>query len=303
MKSLKGSVVALVTPFNDDSEQSVNLEKVAELVRLHANCNTAAIVPCSTTGESPTLLREEWEAVLSTVIQEAKNTNLKIIPATGSNSTREAVRLTERSAELGADACLVVTPYYNRPSPEGIMAHFQELDKVGIPLILYNAPSRTGLDLSTNLIVQLSEKFPSIMGLKASNGDLDQVTEVICKTSKLGRQFSVFSGDDSLTLPILSVGGVGVISVAANVIPLVMDDLVASFMRSDLNQSRAIMHAIHQFCRALVKLDSNPVPIKSIMNSLGMNVGSCRKPLVDLSKDKADILLEELRLITNHQEN
>jgi 4-hydroxy-tetrahydrodipicolinate synthase len=297
MKSLKGSVVALVTPFNDDSEQSVNLEKVAELVKLHADCNTSAIVPCSTTGESPTLSKEEWEAVLSTVIQEAKNTNLKIIPATGSNNTKEAVRLTERAAELGADACLVVTPYYNRPSPEGIMAHFQELDKVGIPLILYNAPSRTGLDLSTNLIVQLSEKCPSIMGLKASNGDLDQVTEVIYKTAKLGRPFSVFSGDDSLTLPILSVGGVGVISVAANVIPLVMDELVASFMRSELNQSKAIMHAIHHFCRALVKLDSNPVPIKSVMNSLGMNVGSCRKPLMDLPKEKAAVLLNELQSI------
>ena len=297
MKSLKGSVVALVTPFNDDSEQSVNLEKVAELVNLHADCNTSAIVPCSTTGESPTLSKEEWEAVLSTVIQEAKNTNLKIIPATGSNNTKEAVRLTERAAELGADACLVVTPYYNRPSPEGIMAHFQELDKVGIPLILYNAPSRTGLDLSTNLIVRLSEQCPSIMGLKASNGDLDQITEVICKTSKLGRPFSVFSGDDSLTLPILSVGGVGVISVAANVIPLVMDELVASFTRSELNQSKAIMHAIHHFCRALVKLDSNPVPIKSVMNSLGMNVGSCRKPLMDLSKEKAAVLLNELQSI------
>ncbi len=298
MKSLKGSVVALVTPFNDDSEQSVNLEKVAELVKLHASCNTAAIVPCSTTGESPTLLKEEWEAVLSTVIQEAKNTNLKIIPATGSNSTREAVRLTERAAELGADACLVVTPYYNRPSHQGLIAHFKELDKVGIPLILYNVPSRTGIELGTDLIMELCETCPSIMGLKASNGDLDQITEVICKTSKLGRPFSVFSGDDSLTLPILSVGGIGVISVAANVIPLVMDELVASFMRSDLNQSRAIMHAIHPFCRALVKLDSNPVPIKSVMNSLEMNVGSCRKPLMDLSKDKADVLLAELRLIT-----
>ncbi len=298
MKSLKGSVVALVTPFNNDSEQSVNLEKVAELVKLHANCNTAAIVPCSTTGESPTLLKEEWEAVLSTVIEASKNTNLKVIPATGSNSTKEAVRLTERAADLGADACLVVTPYYNKPSPNGLIAHFQELDKVGIPLILYNVPSRTGIELGTDLIVELCEKCPSIMGLKASNGDLDQITEVICKTSKLGRPFSVFSGDDSLTLPILSVGGVGVISVVANVIPLVMDELVASFMRSDLNQSKVIMHAIHQFCRHLIKLDSNPVPIKSVMNSLGMNVGTCRKPLVDLSKDKADVLLEELRLIT-----
>ena len=173
MKLLKGSVVALITPFVDDTEQSVNREKLAELVKLHADSKTAAIVPCGTTGESPTLLKDEWDAVVSTVIEVARNTNLKVIPGTGSNSTREALRLTERAAELGAHACLVVTPYYNRPSPEGVLAHFQELDKVGIPLILYNIPSRTGIDLGTDLIMELCEKCPSIAGLKASNGDLD----------------------------------------------------------------------------------------------------------------------------------
>lgn len=297
MKLLKGSVVALVTPFVDDAEQSVNREKLAELVKLHADSKTAAIVPCGTTGESPTLLKEEWEAVVSTVIEAARNTNLKIIPGTGSNSTREALRLTERAAELGSHACLVVTPYYNRPSPEGVLAHFQELDKVGIPLILYNIPSRTGIDLGADLIMELCEKCPSIAGLKASNGDLDQITEVIYRSSLLDRPFSVFSGDDSLTLPILSVGGVGVISVATNIMPRVMDELVASFMRSDLNQSRLIMHAIHGFCRALLESGSNPAPIKSVMNRAGMHVGSCRKPLVDLSKDKAETLFYELQMM------
>jgi 4-hydroxy-tetrahydrodipicolinate synthase len=297
MKLLKGSIVALVTPFIDDAEQSVNREKLAELVKLHADSQTTAIVPCSTTGESPTLLKEEWEAVMSTVFEVARNTNLKVIPGTGSNSTREALRLTERAAELGAHACLVVTPYYNRPSPEGVLAHFQELDKVGIPLILYNTPSRTGIDLGADLIMELCEKCPSIAGLKASNGDLDQITEVIYRSSQLGRPFSVFSGDDSLTLPILAVGGVGVISVAANIMPKVMDELVASFMRADLNQSRIITHAIHGFCRALLKSGPNPVPIKSVMNRAGMNVGSCRKPLVDLSKDKAATLFYELQMM------
>jgi len=234
---------------------------------------------------------------MSTVIEAARDTNLKVIPGTGSNSTREALRLTERAAELGADACLVVTPYYNRPSPEGILAHFQELDKVGIPLILYNIPSRTGIDLGADLIMELCEKCPSITGLKASNGDLDQITEVIYRSAQLDRPFSVFSGDDSLTLPILAVGGVGVISVAANIMPRVMDELVASFMRSDLNRSRNIMHAIHGFCRALLKSGSNPAPIKSIMNRACMKVGSCRKPLVDLSQDKAATLVHESQMM------
>ena len=297
MKLLKGSIVALITPFVDNAEQSVNREKLAELVKLHVDSKTAAIVPCGTTGESSTLLNEEWEAVMSTVIEATKKTDIKVIPGTGSNSTREALRLTERAAELGAHACLVVTPYYNKPSPEGILAHYQELDKVGIPLILYNTPSRTGIDLGTDLIMELCEKCPSIVGLKASNGDLDQITEVIYKSSRLGRPFSVFSGDDSLTLPILSVGGVGVISVAANLMPKVMNELVASFMRSDLNQSRVIMHTIHGFCRSLLASAPNPVPIKSVMNRAGMKVGSCRKPLVDLSKDKAAALFYELQLM------
>ena len=299
MKLLKGSVVALVTPFVDDTEQSVNREKLAELVKLHADSKTAAIVPCGTTGESPTLLDEEWDAVVSTVIEVARDTSLKVIPGTGSNNTREALRLTERAAELGADACLVVTPYYNRPSPEGVLAHFQELDKVGIPLILYNIPSRTGIDLGADLIMELCEQCPSIVGLKASNGDLDQITEVIYRSSQLDRPFSVFSGDDSLTLPILAVGGVGVISVAANIMPRVMNELVASFMNADLNKSRIITHTIHGFCRALLKSGSNPAPIKSVMNQVGMNVGSCRKPLVDLSKDKAATLFYELQMMKN----
>jgi 4-hydroxy-tetrahydrodipicolinate synthase len=297
MELLKGSIAALITPFVDDAEQSVNREKLAELVKLHIDSKTVAIVPCSTTGESPTLLKEEWETVASTVFEVAKNTNLKVILGTGSNSTREALRLTERAAELGAHACLVITPYYNKPSPEGILAHFQELDKVGIPLILYNTPSRTGIDLGADFIMELCEKCPSIAGLKASNGDLDQITEVIYRSPLLGRPFSVLSGDDSLTLPILSVGGVGVISVAANIMPKVMDELVASFMRADLKQSRVIMHAIHGFCRALLKSGPNPVPIKSVMNRAGMKVGSCRKPLVDLSKDKAATLFYELQMM------
>lgn len=297
MELLNGSIVALVTPFENNAEQTVNRGKLAELVELHAGSNTAAIVPCGTTGESPTLLDDEWDAVVSTVIDVARNTNLKVIPGTGSNSTREALRLTQRAAELGADACLVVTPYYNRPSSEGILAHFQELDKVGLPIILYNTPSRTGIDLGTELIIELCENCPSIVGLKASNGDLDQITELIYKSSQLGRSFSVFSGDDSLTLPILSVGGVGVISVAANIMPQVMNELIASFTRSDWNQSRIIMHAIHGFCSALLKSGSNPTPIKSIMNYAGMNVGSCRKPLMDLSNESAAALFYELELM------
>jgi 4-hydroxy-tetrahydrodipicolinate synthase len=297
MKSLNGSIVALVTPMIDDAEQSVNREKLAELVRFHINSNTAAVIPCGTTGESPTLLDEEWEAVVLTVLEEAKNTPLKVIPGTGSNSTKKAIKFTERAATLGADACLVVTPYYNKPSPEGILAHFQELDKVGIPLILYNTPGRTGIDLGADLIMELCETCPSIIGLKASNGDLDQITEVINRSTLLDRPFSVFSGDDSLTLPVLAVGGVGVISVAANIMPQVINELIACYKHAELEQARFIMLAIHGFCRGLLKSGSNPVPIKAVMNHMGMKAGSCRKPLVDLSQEKTALLINELELM------
>jgi 4-hydroxy-tetrahydrodipicolinate synthase len=228
----------------------------------------------------------------------ARHTHLKIIPGTGSNSTREAVRRTEQAAKLGADACLIVTPYYNRPSPEGILAHYQELDKVGLPIILYDIPSRTGVELGVDLIMELCERCPSIAGLKASNGNLDQITEVIYRSSKLGRPFSVFSGDDTLTLPILAVGGVGVISVAANVMPNLMNELVASFGYREIKQSRFIMQAIHGFCSSLLKSGSNPAPIKAVMNHLGLNVGGCRKPLTDVSKEKMEALLYELQSMT-----
>lgn len=298
MPIFKGSIVALVTPFHDDDEQSVNREKIAELIQNHADSGTAAIVPCGTTGESPTLLEDEWKTVVSTVIDAARHTPLKIIPGTGSNSTREAIWRTEQAANMGADACLVVTPYYNRPSSEGILAHYQALDKVGLPIILYDIPSRTGVELGVDLILELCETCPSIVGLKASNGNLDQITEIIYRSSQLGRPFSVFSGDDSLTLPVLAVGGVGVISVAANVMPGVMNELIASFNRRELQQSRYIMQAIHGFCRALLKSGSNPAPIKAVMNHLGLNVGDCRKPLVTISNDQAATLFSELQSMT-----
>lgn len=295
MQMLKGCAVALVTPFHDDDEQSVNREKIAELISFHANSGTAAIIPCGTTGESPTLLDNEWEIVVSTAIMAARNTPLKVIAGTGSNNTREAIHRTECAAKMGADACLVVTPYYNRPSPEGILAHYRELDKVGAPIILYDIPSRTGIELGVDLIKALCEECPSIIGLKASNGNLDYITEVIYSSSELDRPFSVFSGDDSLTLPILAVGGVGVMSVAANLIPGVMNELVASFDRGDIQRSQSIAHAIHGFCRALLKSGSNPAPIKSIMKHAGFNVGGCRMPLVNIAEEKEVALLREFQ--------
>lgn len=284
MKEIEGCIPALITPFNDDTVQSVNFEKLDELVRMQAVSGSAGVVLGGTTGESPTLSHEEHREVVQTAITAAKGTSLKIIAGTGSNSTREAVQLTAAAAELGVDACLVVVPYYNKPSVEGVYEHFKRLNEVGIPLIVYNIPGRTGINLPPDAIAKLSADFHNVIGLKASNGNLDEIIETAGLIRSQARPFSILSGDDSLTLPILAVGGVGVISVLANIAPMLMNQLLHAYrVEEDTERSTAIAQIIFPLCIALLRLGSNPAPIKVLMNSVGMNVGGCRLPLVSLT--------------------
>ncbi len=292
-----GNVVALVTPFMGDQGQDVNFDVLSKLVEFHANAGTSALVPCGTTGESPTLSHKEHMAVIKTVISASKNTQLKVIAGTGSNSTKEAYYLTNQAAEAGADGCLVVCPYYNKPTPSGVLAHFRELNKIGIPLVVYNIPGRTGINIAPETIQQIANECDNVVGLKASNGDLDQITDT-AKRLAHNPQFAILSGDDSLTLPILSVGGVGVISVVANVMPQVMSHLVSSFLEDrDTETSKHIMHNVHCLCKALLQIGSNPAPIKSLMNLACLNVGTCRLPLVPISQGETQDLVSIVREI------
>lgn len=308
----RGSIVAIVTPFTskgqcatkcccsgNSADDCVDTKVLRNLVKLHKDSNTTAIVPCGTTGEAPTLSAEDFEAIISTVTDEVKGSCVKVIAGTGSNSTKKAVEMTARAKELGVDACLIVTPYYNKPSPEGLIAHFRELNNIGIPLILYNVPGRTCSNVEPRTIIQIAESCENVVGVKAANGDLEQITQTIVMAKSLGRPLAVLSGDDALTLPIMSVGGTGVISVAANIIPKVMSNLVSSFQVGDWQTSQTIMQAIHQFCVSLLKLGPNPTPIKGLMNRVGLEVGTCRLPLTDLSSEVLESLVRIAREMRN----
>ena len=290
MARLSGSMVALVTPFNTDKDQSVNYGKLAELVQLQAKSGTAAIIPCGTTGETPTLSEEEWARVVSTSIQAARNTGLKVIAGTGSNCTVHAVRMTAQAAEMGADACLVVAPYYNKPTPEGLVRHFKEINAVGLPIVLYNIPGRSGINIAPDTTLRICEACDKLIGIKAANGNLDEITDVAARLSKFSRPVSILSGDDAITLPIMAAGGLGVISVAANIIPSVMSQMVQSFTNGDFNRALLISHAVYEFSSSLLRFGANPMGIKSLMAKAGMGVGSLRLPLCEIPAEQLEKL-------------
>jgi len=292
MKTLAGSIVALVTPFHDDKSQSINFKELEKLVAYHTESGTSAIVPCGTTGESPTLTPEEHIEVIRCVVEAAKGTGMQVIAGTGSNATREAMHFTAEAKEAGADACLIVVPYYNKPTPEGLLAHFKALDTLDIPLVLYNIPGRTGINVIPTDIVHIAKECKNLAGLKASNGDLDQITESVYLSQPLGRPFAVLSGDDSITLPIMAAGGSGVISVVANLMPKVMSQMVSNFAQQKVEEAQQINWAIHAFCKALLSFGANPMGIKAAMNKAGFAVGGCRLPLTTLSDDKANLLIK-----------
>lgn len=280
---LKGSCVALVTPFTEDSSERVNFDEFSALLKLHLSSGTSALVPCGTTGETPTLSDEEWDLLVKESISAAQGTGVLVMPGTGSNSTKKAVQLTQQAAEMGADACLVVTPYYNKPNPDGLVGHFKALNSVGIPLVLYNVPGRTGLNVSPDLFQQVCDACPNVVAMKAANGNLDEITEVIYRTTGGNEKMSVLSGDDSLTLPIIAVGGSGVISVAANVMPKTMAELVSSFLQGQHDVSLKYMQAIHKYVYGLLKIGTNPCAIKYSLTLVGHEVGSPRLPLAELN--------------------
>jgi 4-hydroxy-tetrahydrodipicolinate synthase len=253
-------------------------------------------VACGTTGEAPTLTDAETASIFQTVVQQAHAGGMRVVAGTGSNSTRKSLEATARAKELGADACLIVAPYYNKPTPPGLLSHFKALDEVGIPLIVYNIPGRTGINIAPDTLEAIARACPNVVGLKASNGDLEQITETASRVRQLGRPFSILSGDDALTLPILAVGGAGVVSVAANFMPKAMAGLVEAYSKGQTDLACRVAHAIHSACGALLRFGSNPSPVKAAMNRLGLPVGGCRLPLVALDAETTDRLLSVLRV-------
>jgi 4-hydroxy-tetrahydrodipicolinate synthase len=280
-----GLSVAIVTPFRDGS---VDTARLREQVEFQARAGTTCICPVGTTGESPTLTHEEHERVIAESIEAAAG-RLLVMPGTGSNSTAEAVRLTKYAAKAGADAALVVGPYYNRPTQQGIYEHFKALaEAVDIPICVYNIPARTGRNIEPETILRLAE-LPGIAMVKEATGLMDQASQVLASTD-----LTVLSGDDSMTLPLLAIGGRGVISVVGNIVPGDMKALCDAFDAGDLVRARALHHKLFGLGRDLLGLASNPIPIKAAMAMLGRDTGDVRLPLVSLEAPLAARLRQVL---------
>lgn len=265
-----GCTVALVTPFRDGD---LDIPALEALVDWQVEQGTPILSPVGTTGESPTLSHAEHERVIGTVVERARG-RAKVVPGTGSNATTEAIRLTRFAARAGADAALLVAPYYNRPTQEGLYAHFAKIaESVDLPLILYNIPGRTGRNVEPETIERLARIGP-IVAIKEASGSLDQVSDILVRTN-----LTVLSGDDSLTLPMLAVGAAGVVSVVANLVPRDVMAMLSAFEQGDLAEARRRHAGLFPLCRDLLGVATNPIPVKIAMALLGRGNGELRLPL------------------------
>jgi 4-hydroxy-tetrahydrodipicolinate synthase len=280
-----GSLVALITPFADGE---VDYETLRELVNFQIKSGTDGIVPTGTTGESPTLTHDEHKQVIKVVVEEVAG-RVPVIAGTGSNSTAEAISLTDFARQVGADGSLQVLPYYNKPTQEGMYQHFLTIaQEVDLPMILYNIPGRCGVNLEPRTIVKLAE-IENIVGIKEASGQLDQVSQIALSTS-----LTILSGDDSLTLPIASVGGKGVISVVANIVPTDVKALTDAILEGDFATARQWHNKLFTLASTMLGLATNPIPIKTAMGLLHMSSPQMRLPMVGLSDSKIQILEQVL---------
>ncbi len=282
---LEGAYTAQITPFDEDG--NLDEEGYRKNIEHQIEGNIDGLVPVGTTGECATLSHEEHKKVVEIAIETADG-RVPVIAGTGSNSTWEAVELTEHAADAGADAAMLVGPYYNKPTQEGFYEHYKTISQeIDIPQIVYNVPSRTGKNIEAETIIKLS-KLENIIGVKEASGDLNQVNEIIAKTDE---DFTLLSGDDRLALPIMSVGGKGVISVASNVAPGKVSELAHSFLEGNEETAKKIHHELLPLMKAEF-LETNPGPIKAAMNLVGRPSGTPRLPLVE-PRDETMKRLEE----------
>lgn len=284
----KGSYVALVTPFKKDG--SIDEEKVRELVNYHIENGTSGISPCGTTGESPTLSYEEHKKMIEIVVDEVKG-RIQVLAGAGSNSTKEAIELTKHAKDIGADAVLSISPYYNKPGQRGIYAHFEKIAKeVNIPIMLYNVPGRTAMNMTPQTIFELS-KLDNIKGIKEASGNIEQVCEII---NLCGDNIDVISGDDALLLPMLSVGAKGVVSVTANFMAKEVSSLIKYFENGEIEKARQLHQKMFSLNQNMF-IETNPVPVKAVMELLGKVNSDVRLPLVSISDENKEILKNILK--------
>lgn len=273
----KGSGVAIITPFNKD--KNINYDKMNELIEFHIANDTDAIIVCGTTGESSTLSNDEKKELIKFTVEKV-NKRIPVIAGTGSNNTKIAIEISKYAEEVGVDGLLLVTPYYNKCSKEGLYLHFKEIAEcVSIPIMLYNVPSRTCVNIEVDTLEKLSN-IKNIVAIKEASSNISQITSI---AAKLHDKIDIYSGNDDQTLAILSLGGVGVVSVAANVIPSEIHNLCQNFFDGNISKSKNIQFKYLDLMKNLFS-DVNPIPIKEAMNILKFNVGKTRLPLSDMDK-------------------
>ena len=284
---IQGSIVALITPFNEDG--SVNYDRLRELVDWHIEEGTDAILALGTTAETPTLTMKEEDEIARIVIEQTAG-RVPVIVGSGSNNTMMAVEQSLKFQEMGADALLVITPYYNKTSKAGMVYHFTQVsDAVDIPVYVYNVPGRTGVSITYEALAEISQ-HKNIVGIKEASGDMSLVS----KFAKLiNENFNVYSGNDDINLPILSVGGAGVISVLANILPKETHELAMAYISGDTDKARDMQMKYLDFINALF-IETNPIPIKEAMNMVGLNVGGYRMPLCPMADDTRAVLRGEM---------
>lgn len=284
-----GSIVAMITPFDENNR--VDEEGIKNLVEFHINNGTDGIVPCGTTGESPTLSHEEHNRVVEITVKAAAG-RVPVIAGTGSNSTAEALHMTAHAKEVGADAVLLVVPYYNKPTQKGLYLHFKTIaEQVDIPGIIYNIPSRAGVNLLPSTLAELAT-LKNIVGVKEASGNLEQMAEIrhLC-----GDKITLLSGDDKIILPVLSIGGKGVISVVANIIPEAVSTMVKKYLEGDVTEALAIFqNTVYPLSHSMF-YETNPIPVKTAVRLMGLPAGALRLPLTDLEESNLKKLQEDLK--------
>jgi len=292
-QTFRGSFVAMVTPFRNGK---VDEAKLRELVEFHIAHGTDGLIPCGTTGESPGLTHDEHRRVVEVVIEAARG-RIRVVAGTGSNSTAEAIELTKHAERAGAAGALVVNPYYNKPTQEGLYRHFRAVaESVAIPILVYNIQSRTAVNVETDTLARLVRDVASVAGVKEASGSLDQMSQVI---AACGPDFSVLSGDDNITLPLLVIGGSGVVSVIANIVPRETADLVHAALDGDWKRARDLHYRLFPLARAAF-LETNPIPIKEAMAMAGMLEPEFRLPMCrmsDANREKLRAILKPYALV------
>ncbi|GMO38878.1 MAG: 4-hydroxy-tetrahydrodipicolinate synthase [Termitinemataceae bacterium] len=290
MLKLQGAFTALITPMTNGG--AVDWDGWKKLIDYQLEGGIDGLVPIGTSGETPTLDEHEEEKLIKIIVEKV-NGKVPIIAGAGSNSTNHAVQYTKRAKDLGADAALVVTPYYNKPNDSGLLRHFEELAKVGIPIIVYNIAGRAGRNIQTSLLEKIAQ-FPNIAGVKEASGDMQQMSDVMCNVAIPRKgNFVVLCGDDGLTVPLMSLGGNGVISVISNLLPSAVHKMTQYCIEGNFNEAAKIHFELSPFVKAAF-IETNPVPIKAALSMYGLPAGPVRLPLAPLSESSEAIVKEAL---------